>query len=309
MALVVIDPGRDTHRWEEVLKPLDPELDIRHEPDTGDPAEILYALTWNHPPGALTGYPNLRFICSMGAGIDHFLKDDRMPEGVPCVRLVDRLLTSAMTEYVLTHVLRYHRQVEEFRAAQAAREWAHLPTPDTELTQVGIMGLGMLGGDAARQLADFGFRVAGWSRTPKHIEGVACYHGRDQLGEFLKETRYLVCLLPLTPETEDIIDREVLKALPQGACVINSARGRHLVDEDLIEALDSGHIAGATLDVFRTEPLPADHPFWTHPRVFVTPHAASHTVARSVAPQIIENIRRVRAGEPLINQVDLKRGY
>ena len=309
MALIVINPGKETAKWTDAITPIAPDLELRHGLETDDPDGVLYALTWNHEPGCLRGFPNLKLVVSMGAGIDHFLRDDLMPEGVPCVRLVDELLTAAMTEYVLTHVLRYHRQTAEFEDAQARGQRVTLPTPDTARTRVGVMGLGELGGDAARRFTALGFETVGWSRTPKDIPGVTCHHGAGGLGDFLSGTDYLVCLLPLTPETMDIIDAKVLAALPKGARLINSARGGHVVDADLIAALDRGHLAGATLDVFRTEPLSGDHPFWKHPQILVTPHAASHTVARSVAPQIIENIRRIEAGAPLLNQVDLARGY
>lgn len=309
MALIAINPGRDSAKWVDALSPIAPDLELRDGAEPGNPEDVRYALTWNHEPGSLRAFPNLKLVISQGAGIDHFLRDDRMPQGVPCVRLVDTLLTAAMTEYVLTHVLRIHRQTAEFQDAQARGEWVHLETPDTATTRVGVMGLGELGGDAARRFAGLGFETAGWSRTPKQIDGVTCYHGPDGLGDFLKGTHFLLCLLPLTPATTDIIDARVLAQLAPGAHLINSARGAHVVDDDLIAALDSGHLAGATLDVFRTEPLPGGHPFWKHPKILVTPHAASHTVARSVAPQIVENIRRVEAGEPLLNQVDLERGY
>jgi glyoxylate/hydroxypyruvate reductase A len=258
----------------------------------------------------LRAYPNLKAIFSLGAGVDHLFRDADLPAGVPVVRLVDKALTRNMTEYVVHWVLHYHRGFPQYAELQRRGEWRALPVPDPpERKRVGIMGLGVLGGDVARALLGLGFTVAGWSRTPKQIDGVESFAGDAGLVPFLSRLHNLVCLLPLTPETEGIIDRQTLSALPPGAFVINVARGGHLVEEDLLAALDAGHIAGATLDVFRTEPLPEDHPFWHHPRVVVTPHVASQTDPRSAADEVAANIRRIRAGQPPINIADPTRGY
>jgi glyoxylate/hydroxypyruvate reductase len=191
----------------------------------------------------------------------------------------------------------------EFEAAQRERRWIKPRPPNTDERRIGILGLGALGQDAARRLVELGFPVAAWSRAPKCVDDVELFHGSAQLKAFAARSDVLVCLLPLNDETRGIIDARLLAAMPRGAFVINPARGGHVVDADLIAALDSGHIAGATLDVFHTEPLPSGHPFWTHPKVTVTPHIASTTNARSSVPQIVENIRRVRAGKPLLNRV------
>jgi glyoxylate/hydroxypyruvate reductase A len=206
-------------------------------------------------------------------------------------------------------VLRHHRQDAGYRALQAAGVWEELPAPDTEATRIGIMGLGNLGADAARKLAALDFRVAGWSRTARALPGIETFAGEKGLMPFLARTDILVCLLPLTPATEGIINARTLAALPRGAYVINAARGGHVVEDDLLAALESGHVAGATLDVFRTEPLPEGHRFWTHPKVILTPHAASITIPRSVAPQVVDNLARLREGRPLANVVDVTVGY
>jgi glyoxylate/hydroxypyruvate reductase A len=280
-----------------------PDLDVRLWDNRGDPAEIDVVLAWRHPKGASKRYPNLRLIAALGAGYEHIINDPDLPAGVPVVRLIDDKLTQAMTEYVLLHVLRYHRQMPAFEAAQRERRWIKPPPPETGARRIGILGLGALGQDAARRLVDLGFPVAAWSRSPKSIPGIAVFHGAAQLGAFAARTDILVCLLPLNDEMRGIIDADLLAALPRGAYVINPARGGHVIDGDLIAALDSGHIAGATLDVFHTEPLPEVHPFWTHPKVTLTPHVASTTNARSAVPQIVDNIRRVRAGRELLNRV------
>jgi glyoxylate/hydroxypyruvate reductase A len=308
-ALLVSTKPATMEVWRRELAALDPGLDIRLFPDTGPVGDITAAVTWNHPPEDLFRYPNLRLLISMGAGVDHLFRPPGPPPGVAVVRLVDRLLTTAMSEYVLLAVLRHHRQDAGYRALQAARVWEELPAPDTEATRIGVMGLGTLGADAARKLAALGFRVAGWSRTPKALAGIETFSGPESLFPFLARTDILVCLLPLTPATEGILCARTLAALPRGAYVINAARGGHVVEEDLLAALDSGHISGATLDVFRSEPLPPDHRFWTHPKVIVTPHAASITIPRSVAPQVVENLARLREGRPLMNVVDVSVGY
>jgi glyoxylate/hydroxypyruvate reductase A len=308
-ALLVSTKPATMQVWREELLALDPTLDIRLFPETGPIEDITAAVTWNHPPADLHRYPNLRLLISMGAGVDHLFRPPGPPPGVAVVRLVDRLLTTAMSEYVMLAVLRHHRQDAGYRALQAARVWQELPAPDTEATRIGIMGLGNLGTDAARKLAALGFQVAGWSRTAKALPGIETFAGEAGLMPFLARTDILVCLLPLTPATEGIINARTLAALPRGAYVINAARGGHVVEEDLLAALDEGHVSGATLDVFRTEPLPAEHPFWGHPKVILTPHAASITIPRSVAPQVVDNLARLREGRPLTNVVDVAVGY
>ena len=296
--------GRDDPEgWIAEFRRAAPDLDVRLWEQRGDPADIDVVLAWRHPAGAPKHYPNLKLIVALGAGYEHILGDPDRPSGVPVVRLIDDKLTQAMTEYVLLHVLHYHRQMPEFIQAQRERRWIKPHPPNTDERRIGILGLGALGLDAARRLVDLGFPVAAWSRSPKQVPGVEVFHGAAQLAAFAARTDILVCLLPLNDEMRGIIDAGLLAALPRGAFVINPARGGHVIDGDLIAALDSGHIAGATLDVFHTEPLPAAHPFWTHPKITVTPHIASTTNARSSVPQIVDNIRRVRAGKPLINRV------
>jgi glyoxylate/hydroxypyruvate reductase A len=309
MSLLIISPWTNLDEYTNNIRELMSDLEIRIAPDTGPVEEVEFVLVWNHEPGELLRFPNLKFICSMGAGVDHMFRDDKLPPGVPLVRLVDKLLATNMAEYVLLAVLRYHRQYHEYRALQLRREWKVLPAPRTETKRVGIMGLGNIGGTTARLLVRLGFDVAGWDHRPVEVDGVELFHGDANFIAFLERTEILSCLLPLTPETRGILNARAFSALPEGAYVINSARGGHLVEEDLLAALDSGHIAGATLDVFNAEPLPDDHPLWTHPKVVLTPHASSITIPRSVIPQIVENVRRARAGLLLNNIVDPVAGY
>jgi glyoxylate/hydroxypyruvate reductase len=300
----ILHLGRDDPEgWIAEFKRAAPDLDVRLWEQRGDPADIDVVLAWRHPKGADKRYPNLKLIVALGAGYEHIMGDPDRPAGVPVVRLIDTRLTQAMTEYVLLHVLRYHRQMPEFEAAQRERRWIKPKPPVTDDRRIGILGLGALGQDAARRLTELGFPVATWSRTPRCLDNVEAFHGAAQLEAFAARTDILVCLLPLNDETRGIIGARLLAALPRGAFVINPARGGHVVDAELIAALDSGHIAGATLDVFHTEPLPTEHPFWTHPKITLTPHIASTTNARSSVPQIVDNIRRVREGKPLLNRV------
>jgi glyoxylate/hydroxypyruvate reductase A len=295
--------------WRQEIAKRDPTLEFRVWPEAGDVAEIDYVLAWNFPPGELRRYPNLKLIISLGAGVDHLFRDPDLPAEVPICRIIDRKLTMRMTEYVVLHVLRHHRRQRDYEAQQRDGVWKWLAEPAAVDRKVGVMGLGVLGTDAARVLLALGFDLAGWSRTPKHLSGVESYHGADGFVPFLNRTEILVCLLPLTAETEGIIDRETLAALPRGASVVNAARGGHLVEEDLLAALDSGQVSEATLDVFRREPLPPEHRFWDHPRVMLTPHIASITDPTSSADFVVEQVRRWRAGEPPLNLVDPKVGY
>ena len=310
MALIFSSPNDSHEVWRNELHKYLPDLDFRVWPDgVGDVAEIELAMVWKPEKGMLKRFPNLKVIFSLGAGVDHLISDPELPPDVPIVRLVDSLLTAGMTEYVVWAVLHCHREIQEFVGFQRECRWQQLPAPDTETRRVGIMGLGVLGGDAARKLRDFGFPVAGWDIAHVAIDGVETFRGKDAFVPFLERTDILVSLLPLTPATEGIIDRTALASLPEGAYVVNSARGAHIVEDELLAALDSGHVAGAVLDVFRREPLPAEHAFWRHPRVLVTPHIASLTIPRSAAAVYAEHISRFQDGLAPTNVVDMTRGF
>ena len=310
MAILLSTKASTMEAWRDALLEVDPGLEIRLFPEAGDPAEIEAAVCWTaHDMAELRRYPNLKLLVSMGAGVDHLLRPPGPPPGVPVARLVDERLTQGMTEWVLLNVLRFHRQDAEYRAQQAARVWNELPAPDTARRRIGILGLGALGGDAARALLALGFPVMGWSRRPKSLPGVEGFHGEEGLAAMLRRSDILVCLLPLTPETRGLLDARRLALLPEGAYLLNSARGGHMVAADVLAALESGRLAGAALDVFEPEPLPQDDPFWLHPKVVLTPHAASITIPRSAAPQVVENIHRARAGLAPLNLVDPAAGY
>jgi glyoxylate/hydroxypyruvate reductase A len=298
----------DPFAWAKVLRQRLPDIDLRVWPEIGDPADIELALVWRPPPGLLAGLPNLRAIQSLGAGVDALLADPTLPD-LPLCRMVEPSLARGMAELALTFVLAYHRRLEVFAAQQREAVWRFELPRLPAATRVGVMGLGAMGGAVARALADHGFAVRGWSRSPHDLAGVTSFAGKDGLAPFLGETDILVCLLPLTAETERILAAPLFAGLPPGARLINLARGRHLVEADLLRALDSGQLAHATLDVFREEPLPAGHPFWRHPSIRITPHVASYSDPAVAADLVVENLRRLRAGEPLLHVVDRKRGY
>jgi glyoxylate/hydroxypyruvate reductase A len=292
------------------FKRLIPDLEVRVWPDVGNPDDIEFAAVHNFDGKELRKFKNLKFLASLFAGLDHLLKDPGIPEDLPIVRASDPKGDELMNETALMHVMRHHRHLHEYVLSQAAREWKpRRPILRTHQRKVGVAGLGDIGLPMARYLKSHGFDVAGWRRTPKAIEGIEMFHGRDGFGPFLARSDIVVGMLAVTPETENIFDAKAFAQMPKGACLINLARGDIVKDEDLIAALDSGQLAAATLDVFRVEPLPAEHPFWGHPRITVMPHVARMPLPRDVAPQVVENIRRARDGRPLVGVVDRKVGY
>ncbi|MCP8938097.1 glyoxylate/hydroxypyruvate reductase A [Alsobacter sp. SYSU M60028] len=293
------------------------ELPGREIVALGDPFDrraVEYAVSWKHPPGSLAGLPNLEAIFSLGAGVDHLMGDDRLPD-VPVVRVVDPDLTSRMSEYVVLHALKILRQQMRYVRQQQERVWQDdRDQPSAADVRVGVMGLGVLGLDAARKLRVMGFDVAGWSRSPKERLDFPAFSGADGLATFLARTDILICLLPLTPDTRGIIDRKLLGGLARGgrvggAHLVNAGRGGLQVEADILACLKDGTLASATLDVFETEPLPQASPLWDHPRVTVTPHNAAMSDPVTIARLIAEQIRRVEAGEPFQNVVDRTRGY
>ena len=285
-----------------------PELEFRVWPDAGNLREIEYLIAWQVPADFLAQMPNLKVLFSSGAGIDH-VDLSAVPAHIPLVRMVEPGIIDGMVEYVSLAVLALHRDFFDYAEAKAARRWAPLEVPPASARTIGVMGMGSLGRAVLERLATYGFRLRGWNRSPRDMEGVETFAGADQLQRFLADCDVLVCLLPLTPATTGILNAQVFSALPAGASVINVGRGPHLVDADLLAALDSGHLSRAILDVTDSEPLPREHPFWAHPRVFLTPHVASMTQPGTAAPILLENVRRHQRGEPLTGAIDRSRGY
>ncbi|WP_111669496.1 2-hydroxyacid dehydrogenase [Algoriphagus litoralis] len=306
MSLAIISPGRNPQVWIDALIFHQPDIDIQIYPDIKRPEDVEMALLWQHPPGYLDTFPNLKLISSLGAGVDHILSDPAVPASMPIVRIVDEKLTWSMTNYVVMGVLNFHRQITRYQADQKRKVW-DMSNPEIPV-KVGVMGVGALGGDVLDKLNYLGFPVFGFGFTKKD-DFPYPYFSKDHLQDFLNEINVLVCLLPLTPETESILDLKFFKKCQTGTYLINVARGKHLVEEDLIPALNQGFLSGAMLDVYRQEPLPDTHPFWEEERIQITPHIASVTNPRAASPQIIENFRRLRSNQPLLNLVDRKKGY
>ena len=291
------------------MQSLLPNLECRLWDEPVDAADVHYAVVWKPPTGGLKKFPNLRCIVSIGAGIDHVLADTELPRNVPIIRTTGDDLTQRMREYICLHVLRFHRNLHGLEQAQLEQRWQNEVNPTANNRRVGVMGLGKLGADAVRALHLIGFDVAGWSRTKRDLDGITTFAGNDALPEFLATTQILVCLLPLTPATNGILNAELFQLLPTGAQLINAARGEHLVEKDLIDALDSGQLAGATLDVFREEPLPASHPFWARSDILITPHVASLIDPESGGKEIADNLTRFINGQAVSDLVDLQQGY
>lgn len=309
MSVLVVCPGKDPENWVNELKNQHPGMNIYVYPEDHDKEEVEFALAWNHPRGLFQNYPNLKVIASMGAGVDHILNDPGLPADVRVTRVVDEMLTEDMSDFVLSQVMNHIRDLNYYARTQREKKWDRFQYKRPKDTKVGIMGMGILGKAVADKLFKNGFRVYGWSRTEKNSENTTGFYGREQMEEFLQNCDILICLLPLTEDTKNILNADLFDMLPEGAYIINVARGEHLVEHDLMEMIDNGHLSGACLDVFREEPLPEEHPFWEHEKINITPHIASLTNPKSVVPQIVENYERMKEDEPLKNRVEIDKGY
>ncbi|MEI2385373.1 glyoxylate/hydroxypyruvate reductase A [Breoghania sp. JC706] len=318
MALLIAVSGWDSESWTSRFEALLPGHDVRSHPETtGNPADIRYLLAWKPDGELLRSLTGLEVIFSLGAGVDHLLKHPDLPD-VPIVRIVDPDLTMRMSEWVVLQVLLHHRKHRLYHAQQQQRLWKGHDQPAASAVRVGILGLGVLGADAATALARLGFQVAGWSRSPKAIPGIQSYSGTQGLEEMLQRTDILVNLLPLTGETTGLIDYKLLSRLStdgrrhpncDAPVLINAGRGGSQVETDIVRALDDGTLAACSLDVFEHEPLPAPAPLWTHPKAYVTPHIAADSDPESLSRYVAARIRAHEAGEGLINVVDRTAGY
>jgi glyoxylate/hydroxypyruvate reductase A len=298
----------DAAAWTAALRRELPDLEVDASPVPSDPAAIRWALVFRPPRGALAALPRLEAIFSLAAGVESFLADPTLPDVALC-RMVDPGLTATIADYAHLAVLRAHRGFDAFERAQGEGRWLFAtPKLPGEVT-VAVLGLGELGTAVARRLVAHGYRVAGWSRGPRTLEGVTTHHGGGGLAPAVGDADVVVALLPATAATRDLFDAAFFDAVKPGATFVNLGRGDQLVEADLIQALDDGRLGGAVLDVFRREPLPPAHVFWRHPRVLVTPHVAGSTLPATGAPVVADNIRRARAGRPLRHVVDRERGY
>lgn len=310
MSIVVyLGDTEETREWINLLAVLLPEFEIRDFDDPGDVTTVDYAVVWAPPQGGIARFPNLKAVVSIGAGVDHVLRDPDLPTHLPILRTTGSAMVQRLREYVALHVLTHHRELAITDANQTQAQWKQIVTPLAKHRKVGIMGLGNIARVCAQTIAGLGFDTAGWSRTGGSMEGVTIFAGGEGLPAFLARTEILICLLPLTPETQNILNASVFAQLPKGSRLINVGRGGHLVEDDLLEALEAGQVGSATLDVFRTEPLPTDHLFWRHPKIRVTPHIASMIDAETGASVIAENIRSFEATGTSEAIADPVKGY
>lgn len=305
---VWLGDAAEDQEWVDLLSPLLPGIDVVRMVPAGAP-DIDYAVVWAPPAGALRRHPDLKAIVSVGAGVDHVLRDPELPKHLPILRTTGPDMVQRLREYVALHVLAHHRDLMTTDAQQDKTEWKQLVTPVAGKRRVGVLGLGRIGAACAQTLAGLGFDTAGWSRSPREVADVSCFYGAGGLQDLLSRTEILICLLPLTDQTRDILNASLFARLPRGAAIVNAGRGGHLVDADLISALDGGQLSGATLDVFRTEPLPADHPFWIHPRIRITPHIASYIDPATGASVVATSILAFERNGTAPDVADANRGY
>ena len=314
MSAILVAMQGDSAPWVARLKELLPAHRVVTPGQEFDADDIAYVVSWKHAPSSLAPLTKLRALFSLGAGVDHVFADPGLPD-VPVVRVVDPDLRDRMSEWVLLHVLMHHRRQRMYDYLQHEKLWEdETDQPVARDVRVGVMGLGVLGADAAAKLKMIGFDVAGWSRTAKEIAGIACFCGPEGLDEFLARTDILVCLLPLTPQTQGMIDAPLLRKLARdgrlgGPALINAGRGKLQVEADILECLDEGSLMAATLDVFETEPLPQASPLWSHPRVTVTPHISASSEPLAIARYIAGQITAFEGGAALANVVDKERRY
>ena len=306
MSVLVAITGRDNTKLIAKMQTRLPTIRIKQLDDYQDLESVEFVLAWNAPTSLWQKLPNLKAVSSFGAGVDS-IDLSLLPKDVEVVRIVDEQLATDMAEYVLTHVLAQKLRLKEYYIKQQQSEWK--PKRAYRYNQVSMLGFGELGRASAHSLVSNGFKVNAWSRTPKKSTIATLYHGDEGLTDMLAQTDYLVCLLPLTSSTEGIINKQLLEQLPEHAVIINVARGEHIVEADLLDALNNQRLRGATLDVFASEPLPSEHPYWLHPGITLTPHCAALSDLDSVIKQIADNILRLKAGEPLINCINKQQGY
>jgi glyoxylate/hydroxypyruvate reductase A len=311
MALLIVELDKrigNAQAWHDTFRDQIPELPIRIWPDAGDVKDIEY-LAFMHPDfSKLPAFPNLKAMFSRAAGVDDIVKHPKLPK-VPLGKIEPPGGDPMMTEYVVMHVLRLHRDMPRYQAAQASREWLRVPIARPEQRRIGFLGFGMMAKAPALILKSLGFRVSAWVRSPREDAEVPMFHGGDQLEAFLGQTDIAVCLLPLTPETEGIFCARTFAMMPKGAMLVNVGRGRHVVDNDLITVLDSGHLSYAALDALWPEPLPPESPLWAHPKITVMPHIARRPTVAQLVTEIVANIRSLERGGSLLQEVDLALGY
>jgi glyoxylate/hydroxypyruvate reductase A len=309
MAILLNAKHKGVQVWYDSLKTIDTNLDIRLLEDMGNPDEIDFVISWGFKKGFFDQFTNLKVICSVGAGIDHILRDDSISDTIQIVKIVDENLTSSMWEYCLSAVTNYVMRFDIYANQQKQNLWEPYFPKSFSNTTIGVAGIGSIGGAVASNLASLGFNVKGYSNSKKTLAGVDTYSKEDGLTEFLKDVDIVVGILPLTPQTKEFYNKEFFSKMQEGSILINVGRGAQIQENDLLESLDNNHLRGAMLDVFKKEPLNDDSPLWNHPKIKITPHIASITNAKSVAPQVVENYKNMLNSDMLNNLVDRLKGY
>lgn len=307
MSILINSRTKNLEPWIDALKFALPEEEIITVEELKDPEDVVTAVVWNHEKDLFERIPHVKHIASLGAGVDHILKDPLVPKEAIITRVISDHLSGPMSNYCIGAILHYQRQFDKYILDKEAKIWDQQPDPERELT-IGIMGLGVLGGDLARKLIALGIHVNGWSTTRKEIPGVISYVS-EELDEFLAESNLIVCMLPATQQTKNILNKDLFNKLSDNSYLINVARGFHQVNEDIVQALDTGKLAGAFLDVFPEEPLPENDPLWEHSKVMITPHIAVVTKIEAAIPAIAENHRAIIVGEDPLSVVDREKGY
>ncbi len=309
MSILLLFENKDVIPWEKALKDKLPNDTIEVYPNVKDNAAVTFVICWKPPRNVLLKFPNIKVIQSVGASIDHITQSQVLPEEVTITRIVDEKLSNDMWEFLLAIVLGELKNLKTYEGQQSEKLWQQQEYQSITNTTISILGLGKIGSYVAEKFAQLGFIVKGWSTSAKQIDQVQSFHGQAEFESFLSASDFLINILPLTRSTVDILNKNTLKNLPQHAFLINVGRGEHVVDEELLQLLDDSKLAGAFLDVFRTEPLPKAHKFWNHSKIQMTPHVASLTNVASATKQIAENYNRFLNNESLINEVSIKKGY
>lgn len=308
--IVIISPTiKDKEPWIKALQEHKPDLEVEIYPLDTKREETEFLLVWNPPEGVFQKYPNLKVISSIAAGVTHILKDPKLPKNTAIIKMNDPQQKYNLAVFVLSLVLNRIRKLDVYARQQAQSLWARHSYQLPKDTTVGIMGIGNIGQEIGKLLIHNKFKVSGWSRSEKHLKGIQAFHGDHQKEAFLKTAQILVCILPLTNQTKGILNAATFKKLPQKAYLINVGRGSHLVEKDLLDALECGQLSGASLDTFKKEPLPKNHPFWRHDKILITPHTASSVDPKLVSPKIIRNYDHMKNNEDLEDQIDMSRGY
>lgn len=308
--IVLVSPSiKDKKVWIEGIKKNDPSVEVEVYPDDTERDKTEFLWVWNAPEGIYKKYPNLKVVASITAGIDHILRDPDFPDDVILTRTNDLNQKKDMAVFVLSLILNHTRRLDVYADQQLKKIWKSHPYRRPEEVTVGIMGLGNIGQEIGKLLVANNFKVTGWSASKKDLEAITSYHGPDQKEEFLKTASVLVVVLPLTSETQEILNLELFKKLPEHAYLINIGRGRLLVEKDLETALKEGFLSGAALDVFAEEPLPENHPFWENEKIVITPHTANRMIPESVGKKVAENLNRMISGKDLLDTVVISKGY